>query len=210
MSHSAIDAMLRERRLAAMRAEIEQSLDASPAEGQPGRGYDPNQLLLGGNPEADSWTSTGVAPGAELAAAAPPYTFPMSAPTINVAARGWPTGIWPGPGLPAPSPPDVWEPWRRNSIQGLQGLIDAWRRLFGGVRSESADAENKCLDRWEKEHARCTIFRPWGYRYQLACEARANDRLKLCYRNGGNPDPNEPEEYDWKDIPRDSADRPRG
>jgi hypothetical protein len=46
MSLSAIDAMLRERRLAAMRAEIDQSVDASPSEGQPG--YDPNQLLLWG------------------------------------------------------------------------------------------------------------------------------------------------------------------
>jgi hypothetical protein len=70
MSLSAIDAMLRERRLAAMRAEIEESLNVRPPEGRPGRGYDPNQLLLGGNPDADSWTSTRVAPGTELAAAA--------------------------------------------------------------------------------------------------------------------------------------------
>src|SRR5207249_5525561 len=67
MSLSAIDAMLRERRLAAMRAEIEQSLDAPPPEGQPGRGYVPNQLMHGSDPDADPWTSTGMAPGTDLA-----------------------------------------------------------------------------------------------------------------------------------------------
>src|SRR5262249_33379235 len=72
-----VDAMLRERRLAAMRAEIEQSLDAPPPELQPGRGYDPNQLLLGSNPDADAWTSTGVAPGTQLAGATPHYVSPM-------------------------------------------------------------------------------------------------------------------------------------
>jgi hypothetical protein len=87
MSLSAIDAMLRERRLAAMRAEIEQSLDASSLEGQPSRGYDSSQLPES-NPDVASWTGTGVAPGAELAAAAVPYTFPMSDPTMNVAMRG--------------------------------------------------------------------------------------------------------------------------
>src|SRR5262249_28109544 len=120
MSLSAIDAMLRERRLAAMRAEIEQSLDATPLEGQSGRSYDSNQLLFGGNPGADSWNGTGVAPGTELAAGAQPYKFPLSAPTINVAAAGWPTGVWPRPGLPAPFPPDVWEPWRQQAEQGIK------------------------------------------------------------------------------------------
>src|SRR5262245_46415131 len=209
MSLSAIDAMLRERRLAAMRAEIEQSLDASPAEGQPGRGYDPNQLLLGGNPDADSWASTGAAPGTELAAAAPPYTFPMSAPTINVAARGLPTGIWPGPGLPAPFP-DVWEPWRRGTEQGIKGLIDAWQRLMrrsgGRGESTSGGSGDECYDRWESEYARCEKFRPFGSQYRDACRARANDRLRLCRRNGDTPHPDEPPEYDWQDIPRDSPD----
>jgi len=115
MSLSAIDAMLRERRLAAMRAEIEQSLNASPADSPPGRGYDPNQLLLSGNPGADSWT-TGVPPGTELAAAAPPYTVPMSAPTMNVAMGGSPTGVSPRPGFPLPFPPGAWD---RARHQGL-------------------------------------------------------------------------------------------
>jgi hypothetical protein len=204
MSFSAIDAMLRERRLASMRAEIEQSLDAPPLEGQPGRGYDPGQLLLGGNPAAGSWTSTGVAPGTGFAAAELPDAFPMSAPTTNVAMGGSPTGVWPRPGLPLPFPPDAWEPWRRGTEQGFQGLINAWRRVFGGVTGGGGDPENECFDRWEKEYARCTMFRPFGIPYQKACQQRSNDRHNLCVRNGGKPDPNEPAEYGWQDIPLDS------
>src|SRR5262245_43985678 len=102
MSFSSIDAMLRERRLAAMRTEIDQSADAPQSQGRPGRGYDPKQSLLGGNPDAGAWTRTGVAPGPELAAAAPPYTLPNSVPTMNVAMGDRPTGVWPRPGLPAP------------------------------------------------------------------------------------------------------------
>src|SRR5215471_4449256 len=113
MSLSAIDAMLRERRLAAMRAEIDQSAVALPSGGQ--AGYDPNQLPLGGNSDAGSWTSPGMAPGTELAAAAPPSTFPMSAPTMNVGMAGAPTGVWPRPGWPLPFPPDAWDPWKRNT-----------------------------------------------------------------------------------------------
>ena len=153
MSFSAIDAMLRERRLAAMRAEVEESLNAPPLQGDPGRGYDPNQLLLGGQPDADPWTSTGAVPGTELAAAAPRYASPMSAPTINVAARGWPTGVWPGPGLPAPFPPDVWEPWRRNSREGIQGLIDAWQRLFS--RSAEGSYDPDCDQEWKEARELC-------------------------------------------------------
>jgi hypothetical protein len=209
MSLSAIDAMLRERRLAAMRAEIEQSLDASPPEGQPGRGYDPNQLLRASDPDADPWTSTGAAPGTWFTAAEPPDAFPMPAPTMSVAAGGWPTGVWPRPGLPAPFPPDVWDPWRQQAEQGIKGLIDAWHRLLrrgeGGSRGRRGSGSgDECYDRWGEETARCSIFRPFGSRYEAACKERANDRLSLCIRNGGKPDPNEPPEYGWQDIPRDS------
>jgi len=149
MSLSAIDAMLRERRLAAMRAEIEQSLDAPP------QGYDPNQLF-GGQPDAGPWNSTRVVPGTELAAAAPPYILPMSAPTMNVASGGGPTGVWPRPGPPMPFPPDVWEPWRRHSIEGIQGLIDAWRSLLKGKPSESSKAtEDQCEALYEEDSATC-------------------------------------------------------
>jgi hypothetical protein len=210
MSFSAIDAMLLERRLASMRAEIEQSLDAPPLEGQPGRGYDPNQLLFGGNPDADSWISTGVAPGTGFAAAEPPYTFPMSPPAMNVAMGGSPTRVWPRPGLPLPFPPDAWEPWRQGAEQGIKGLIDAWQRLMrrsGGESSSGGGSGDECYNRWESEYNRCDQFRPFGSQYRDACRARANDRLRLCRRNGDMPHPDEPPEYDWQDIPRDSPRR---
>jgi hypothetical protein len=108
MSLSAIDAMLRERRLAAMRAEIEQSVDPSSLEGQPDYGDDPSQSMRGAYPDAEPWTNTGVQSGAEFAGTEQPEALPQSAPTMNVAAAGWPTRIRPRPGPPGPFPPDVW------------------------------------------------------------------------------------------------------
>jgi hypothetical protein len=188
MSFSAIDALLRERRLAAMRAEVEQSLDAPPLEAQPGHGYDPDQLLLGGNPAADSWASTGMEPSAELAATAPPYTFPVSAPTIKVAAGGWPTGVWPRPGLPLPFPPDAWEPWRQGAEQGIKGLIDAWRRVFSGSAGGTNDPD--CDKEWDEARALCRkeFAKPYpsrnitgGYRDVESCA-----RGHVSQRCGGN------------------------
>jgi hypothetical protein len=169
MSLSAIDAILRERRLAAMRAEIEQSLDAPPLEGQPGSGDDPNPLMLGDYPDAKPWTSTGVTPSTELAAAEPPYSFPMSPPTTNVALGGWPTGVWPRPGVPAPFPPDVWEPWRQGAEQSIKGLIDAWRSLFKGSPSGSSRApKDECDALYEEDSATCR-----GVRSQTCWEQAA-------------------------------------
>jgi len=55
MSRSAVDAILRERRLAEMRVEIDASHAAHSR-----RGYDPNQpRVLKGNPHGGEWTSTG-------------------------------------------------------------------------------------------------------------------------------------------------------
>jgi hypothetical protein len=158
MSFSVIDAMLRERRLAAMRAEIEQSLDSTPVQGQ--AGYDTNQLLFGSNLDPGSWPSFGMAPGTELAAAALPYTFLKSAPTMNVAMGRWPTGVWPRPGPSAPFPPDVWEPWRRGTEQGIKGLIDAWRSLFkGSPRESSKSPEDECDALYKEDSVTCREVR---------------------------------------------------
>jgi RHS repeat-associated protein len=87
-----------------------------------------------------------------------------------------------------------------------KAAVDACIATYHYVsRRGSRRGRDNCRDRWDEEHSRCQKFRPWGYRYQLACEARANDRYKLCQRNGGRPDPNEPPEYDWRDIPRDEV-----
>jgi hypothetical protein len=181
-------AMLRERRLAAMRAEIDQSVDAPQSEGQPGRGYDPNQSLLGVNPDAGAWTSPGMTPGSELAAAAPPSTFPMSAPKINVGMAGGPTGVWPRPGWPLPFPPDAWEPWKRHSIEGIHGLIGAWRRVFSGSGGSSYDPD--CDQEWKEARELCKeeLANPYpsrsitgGYRDVENCA-----RGHVSQRCGGN------------------------
>jgi hypothetical protein len=188
MSLSAIDAMLRERRLAAMRAEIEQSLDAPPSERQPGRGDDPNELMFGGYPDANPWTTTGVATGTEFAGAEPPEAFPMSAPTMNVAAAGWPTRMWPRAGPPAPFPPDVWEPWRQQAEQGIKGLIGAWRRVFSGSAGGSYDPD--CDQEWKEARELCKeeLANPYpsrsitgGYRDVENCA-----RGHVSQRCGGN------------------------
>jgi RHS repeat-associated protein len=89
----------------------------------------------------------------------------------------------------------------------VNGILKTFRLPNGSGGNDKDCPRERCLDRWETEYARCEMFRPYGYRYQLACQTRANDRLSLCYRNGGKPNPNEPPEYDWKDIPRDAPSR---
>jgi hypothetical protein len=153
MSLSAIDAMLRERRLAAMRAEIEQSLDAAPSEGQAGQGYNPNELVLGSGADAGRWNSTGVVPGIEPVGSGPPYAFPMSPPTMNVAMADGPSEVWPRPGPPLTFPPDVWEPWRQQAEQGMKGLIAAWRRVLSGAGPSSYDPD--CDQEWKEARELC-------------------------------------------------------
>jgi hypothetical protein len=68
------------------------------------------------------------------------------------------------------------------------------------TREKYHDPNNECLTRWEREDARCQRFSKAGYDWVLGCKARAADRLRMCYRNGYKPDPNEPPEFDWIDI----------
>jgi len=132
---------------------------------------------------------------------------------VRVAATGTPT--WPMPGLPIPPqiPPEVIEEWWKQTVLGHRGLFDflyqMWRKGIGAVGGGGGrdDDDDRCYDRWLREYGRCPEFRRAHYRYQLACEARANDRLRLCMRNRGNPNWDEPPEYDWDDVPEDF---PRG
>lgn len=75
---------------------------------------------------------------------------------------------------------------------------------------ERDDRNDLCFNRWYGEHGRCMRFampQPTGYRYVNACKNRATDRMRLCHRHGGTPDPEEPAEFSWYDIPRDPARR---
>jgi hypothetical protein len=76
------------------------------------------------------------------------------------------------------------------------------------VATEGGNKANPCLDRWEGEYNSCDRFwLPKTSRWKEACQARANDRLSLCYRNGRTPDSAEPPEYSWKEVPKDPAGR---
>src|SRR5262249_19838174 len=68
MSHPAVDAIWRERRLASMRAEIEASKDTHPPHAHPHHGYDPTEPRVpAGNPDGGQWTSTGGIAGVRVA-----------------------------------------------------------------------------------------------------------------------------------------------
>jgi hypothetical protein len=216
MSLSAIDAIQRERRLAAMRAEVEASHNAHPPHVHPHGGYDPNQPRVPkGRSDGGRWTSTVGASDIERTADSPHSQPPE---TTTLAASWRPALPIPLPSPPPPIPPEVWEDWKRRGEQSLNDLIKIWLRVFkqirggGGGRGRSGrdtgEDRDECNERWEEEYARCDIFRPFGARWRDACRVRATDRMRLCYRNGGTPDPNEPPEYDWKDIPRDDPRRP--
>lgn len=117
-----------------------------------------------------------------------PYLVPVSG---TAQTRPW----W------APAPPaSAWEPWADEFIKGMQGLINYFRSR-GGAGTPKRGGEGDCYDRWEREDARCEQFRPWGTRFVAACKERASARRDKCIRNGGRPDPDEPLEYDFRDIP---------
>lgn len=98
---------------------------------------------------------------------------------------------------PAPGP---FGPWEKQYQEGMSGLYNYLRGLGSRAGTSSGD-DDFCYNRWEKEDARCGQFYPFGVRYYQACKTRASDRRNLCIRNGGKPNPDEPDEYDWKDIP---------
>jgi hypothetical protein len=105
------------------------------------------------------------------------------------------------PGWIPMGPGTGWEPWADQFIKGMQGLINQFRSRSGGGAPRGGDGDD-CYDRWEREDARCKQFLPFkDKRYFGACKERASMRRDLCVRNGGRPDPAEPREYDWRDIP---------
>jgi RHS repeat-associated protein len=106
-------------------------------------------------------------------------------------------------------------PLTRTDPSGLQGvatipeaglvitigclLTPGCKEAMENVAKQIAEAcktkeeKDACLDRWEKEDKDCDKWTGFGHRWVRACKDRAAHRLRLCYRNGGTPDPNEPE-----------------
>jgi hypothetical protein len=76
----------------------------------------------------------------------------------------------------------------------------------GGGRSRNNndnDDDDECLKRKEKEIDRC-YERKKEEEYAHpdflgGCKDRATDRWRLCIKNGGRPDPNEPNEWSLAD-----------
>lgn len=163
---------------------------AAGAQGQP----QPNPLADGSNvqsAELPAWPFR----QASTNAMSPPRVLSVS---DQAPARPW----WVRP----PGPP-IFDEWEKLNDKGNAGLYN-FLRSFGGARSSAGGGDDDyCYDRWDKEVARCEQFRPFGFRYYKACTDRARDRHNLCIRNGGRPDPNEPDQYTWNDLPRDDPDR---
>ena len=134
------------------------------------------------------------------------YAYAKSAPTTEVDPKGLQIVIpIPRPGF-TPVPPTLpgFDEWRKNAENNIKGILKLCRRMIG---NGGGNNDNYCHERWDREYAACKKFHPFGYRYQLACQDRANDRFTLCQKKGDKPDPNEPPEYGWNDIPRDPATR---
>ena len=64
-----------------------------------------------------------------------------------------------------------------------------------GKLCKSKDDDDFCFRRWEKEDTNCKLWSFLGPRAVNACKERASDRRTLCIRNGGRPDPEEPDEW---------------
>jgi hypothetical protein len=110
---------------------------------------------------------------------------------------------WTRPWWGVPPGPSIFDDWKKLNDKGNAGLYNFFRSFGGSGSSSRREDDDYCYDRWDKEVARCDQFRPFGFRYYKACTDRARDRHNLCKRNGGRPDPNEPDEYTFNDIPRD-------
>jgi hypothetical protein len=137
--------------------------------------------------------------------------FSMPRPTLvstlpSRIPRPWPAAPgycpapkqWPPPG----PPPSMWDPPDDQGIGGLEGFLNFFRgRARGSGRGGGGD-EQDCHGRYDAEYARCNQFLPFNDKgHYRACTDRASARRNMCIRNGGKPDPNEPPEYSWNEIP---------
>lgn len=149
----------------------------------------------------------------------PPWVIPS--PGMTPAPIGWrirgipipvpfpPTGPGTIPQIPMPAVPD-WMNVAGAIPQLLRKSLSQGGGGGGGGGKGADDNEDggECHKRWYDEYyGHCEQYRPFGIRYRDACRDQAAHRLRLCERNGGVPDPDEPQPYDWSSIPRDPAGR---
>jgi len=152
-------------------------------------------------PDPDVTTTLLMPDGSGQFAPRPLSTAPAPMPVAyQDAERRWPSGGT----LPTP-----WDPWYDQTIKGIQGLIKFFRSNRGANTPRGGGDDESCYDRWERELQNCRDFigKLRNPRYLDACYKKANARHDLCVRNGGRPDPEEPDEYGLQDIPNDPAGR---
>ena len=80
---------------------------------------------------------------------------------------------------------------------GNANIAKALKNLFNKIEELCTpdDPPNPCAKRWDKEYKTCDKWTGFGQRWVRACQDRANIRLRLCNRNGGTFDPDEPDEW---------------
>jgi hypothetical protein len=88
------------------------------------------------------------------------------------------------------------------------GLEDWLHRVGNAISRPCKAATDECFNRYGQETERCEVWRGRGPlgdrdRWYRACKARAADPYRLCVRNNGQPNPEEPDEWSRKDVPQD-------
>lgn len=113
------------------------------------------------------------------------------------------TQVAAGPALPF----GVWlmQTLGTATIALAMAIYNSWsknRQKIARDTYESATSEHdpkrydRCHERWLLEQARCGLRAPlWRH----GCKERATKRQNLCYDNGGDPNPDEPDEWSDKD-----------
>lgn len=73
-----------------------------------------------------------------------------------------------------------------------QAFVRSINQIARAVKNACTADKDECYERWDKEDKDCQKWTGFGYRWVRACKDRAAARLRLCYRNGGKRDPDEP------------------
>ena len=153
------------------------------------------------------WTAPPLHAGpSDAYAARPPWGAPPSPPVLP-GRKFWPNSG--AVGTPKPSPlPSFSTPTLPEWLRTGAAFLHLYPEMALENLARERGGKKFCRDRWEEEYNRCDKFvLPKTMRWRDACRDRAGNRLRLCNRNKGKPDPGEPAEYSWDEVPSDPAER---
>lgn len=135
------------------------------------------------------------------------YTYTDGSPISKIDPSGLapPNRTAPSMGIPALP---TWPSDTQLSYNEALALQDWLDRVGNGIATLCKEATDECFRRYDEEVGRCSVWHGRGPRddpdrWYRACKARAADRYRLCTRNKGQPDPEEPGEWSQDDIPND-------